>query len=291
MKLLSPQLQAFSEVSRLGTVHGAAKRLGLTQTAVTQRIQSLERDLDATLFTRSRRGMQLTDAGQALVQYCRQAEDLEGEALASIGAPGGASGEAPLANVTIEGPSSLMRSRVIPAVARLLPAHPRLTVVFRMSDAASGMLALKRGEADIVVVPRAEVALELDSRLLKAERYVLVGPPAWAKRPLADIVQTERIIDFDPTDRMTQIWLEKHGLLAKARADRHFVNNTDALAFLVAQGLGYTVLAAEFARPLLAAGELAVLGGTKHFDYEIALAWYPRKHPPPFWNALLAAIR
>lgn len=287
MKLLSAQLQAFAEVARVGTVHGAARRLGLTQTAVTQRLQALERDLDASLFTRSRRGMQLTDAGQALVHYCRQAEDLEGEALAEIGG----SGEAQVSKVTIEGPSSILRSRVIPAVAGVLSAHPRLTVEFRMSDLTSGTLALKRGLADFVVVARADVASEFDSRLLKPERYILVGPAAWGKRPLAEVVAKERVIDFDPGDRMTQAWLEKHGLLAKARDDRHFVNNTDALAFLVGAGLGYSVLAAEFARPLIEGGALAALGGAKHYDYEVALAWYPRKHPPAFWTALLGAIR
>ena len=44
MSLLDPRLQAFVSVIRNQTVHGASKELGLTQTAVTQRIRALESD-------------------------------------------------------------------------------------------------------------------------------------------------------------------------------------------------------------------------------------------------------
>ena len=50
MSLLSPQLQAFLAVANCKTVHGAAANIHLTQTAVTQRIRSLERLLKTTLF-------------------------------------------------------------------------------------------------------------------------------------------------------------------------------------------------------------------------------------------------
>ncbi|HTL13188.1 MAG TPA: LysR family transcriptional regulator, partial [Bdellovibrionota bacterium] len=66
MSLLSPQLQAFSAIVRTGTVHGAARQLGLTQTGVTQRIRALENTLSATLFVRSRKGMSPTSEGEAL---------------------------------------------------------------------------------------------------------------------------------------------------------------------------------------------------------------------------------
>jgi DNA-binding transcriptional LysR family regulator len=287
MRILSNNIKSFYEVSRQGTVHAAARVLGLTQTAVTQRLQTLENDLGSTLFIRSRRGMTLTSAGEALARYCRQAVDLEGETLAALQA----GGNPVAARVTIEGPSSLLRARVIPALTPVLRAYPELGVAFRMRDFGSSAAALKRGETDLAILKRADVADEFDSRLLKPEKYVLVGPPAWAKRPLADIVAAERIVDFDPSDEMTLHWLEKKGLREKARADRHFADNTDALASLIVLGCGYSVLAADFAKPFVARGELAVLAGGATLDFEIALAWYPRKHPPPYWAKILSAVR
>jgi LysR family transcriptional regulator (chromosome initiation inhibitor) len=80
MSLLSPNLKAFAAIVRQGTVHGAAQGLYLTQTGVTQRIRALEKELGTTLFLRSRKGMRLTQEGEALLRYCKGAEDLEGEA-------------------------------------------------------------------------------------------------------------------------------------------------------------------------------------------------------------------
>ncbi|PJB09950.1 MAG: LysR family transcriptional regulator, partial [Gammaproteobacteria bacterium CG_4_9_14_3_um_filter_38_9] len=84
MSLLSPNLIAFMAIVKHKTVHGAADAIHLTQTAVTQRIRSLEKQLKTTLFVRTRRGMVLTQEGEALWRYCMAAKSLEGEALARI---------------------------------------------------------------------------------------------------------------------------------------------------------------------------------------------------------------
>ncbi len=73
MSLLSPQLEAFVAITRYRTVHAAAVDLHITQTAVTQRIRTLETRLRTTLFTRTRRGMLLTPEGEALLRYCHAA--------------------------------------------------------------------------------------------------------------------------------------------------------------------------------------------------------------------------
>ncbi len=287
MKLLPHHLQAFYSVAKAGTVHGAARMLRLTQTAITRRIASLESELTTTLFLRSRRGMTLTDAGLALLNYCQQAIDLEGDTLAKLGN----SGVEKEANLVIQGPSSILRARVIPQLVAIMKQFPQLTLEFRISDYASGVEDLKRGQADLVVLPRDAVVDEFASKVLKAERYVLVGPTAWGQRDIKEIVAQERIVDFDPTDQMTFFLLEKYDLLELARSQRHFVNNTDALASLIHFGIGYTVLAQDFAEPLLATGRVAAIGGRRYFDFEIALAWYPRRHMTQYFKDVLKAIR
>ena len=51
-----------------GNVSRAANALGITQPALTARLQSLEQELGQPLFVRTRRGVQLTDAGLAFLQ-------------------------------------------------------------------------------------------------------------------------------------------------------------------------------------------------------------------------------
>ena len=109
MSLLSPELEAFVAIVKTSTVHGAGKEIGLTQTGITQRIRSLERKVGATLFTRSRKGMKLTEEGEALYIYCQKVLDIEGETLSMV------HGASTKKNVRIQiaGSSSIMRSRVI----------------------------------------------------------------------------------------------------------------------------------------------------------------------------------
>lgn len=59
---------------------GAAKALGLTQAAVSQRIQALEKTLNKSLFERRAGRVLLTEAGRQLYTYVQRILDLHREA-------------------------------------------------------------------------------------------------------------------------------------------------------------------------------------------------------------------
>jgi DNA-binding transcriptional LysR family regulator len=62
--LLQPQhLQAVVAVARAGSVHAAARMLGIPQPAVSRLVTAAEHLLGAALFARSRSGMRVTEAG------------------------------------------------------------------------------------------------------------------------------------------------------------------------------------------------------------------------------------
>lgn len=100
----------------------------------------------------------------------------------------------------------------------------------------------------------------------------------------------ERIVDFNEADDATFAFLREHGLLSGARRRRHLVNNPDALAELVADGLGYSVLPDDFAGPFLEEGRLVDLFPGRTLDQEIALAWYPRHEMPGYFRALIDGV-
>jgi LysR family transcriptional regulator, chromosome initiation inhibitor len=286
MSLLSPSLEAFYAVARDKTVHGAAKHLGLTQTGVTQRIRSLESLLSTTLFTRSRRGMTLTSQGEALLRYCGAAKDLEGEALSQIHG----AGRETETRVCITGPTSIIESRVVKQCAPVLREYPLLLLSYNVVDLENRLDDLRNGNAQLSIVPKHQVVPEMDSKLLRPEKYVLVGSAEWKKRNLKEIIQTERIIDFDSTDRMSHEYLRRLSLLKEARTERHFINNNSALIQMFRQGLGYGVLTMEVAQPFFDRGELVALHKGA-FTNELALAWYPRPEMPKLFGALIAAIK
>lgn len=68
----TPTLAAFMAVAESGSFSGAAERLYITQPAISKRIGLLEEKLEARLFDRIGRQIQLTEAGRALLPRARQ---------------------------------------------------------------------------------------------------------------------------------------------------------------------------------------------------------------------------
>lgn len=286
MSLLSPSLEAFWAVVQKGTVLDASKILHITQTGVTQRIRSLEKQLGVTLFTRSRKGMRLTSEGEALLQYVQAARDLEGDTLSRLSGKK----ENQLIELCLTGTSTLLRSRLIPRAREVITKYPQLRVRFDLTDTDSVLGKLKNGFAQIAALPAHQVGLELDSKMLAPERYRLVGPAAWKRRSLMDVLTKEILIDFDPQDTMTLDLLKKYRLLKHASTSRHYANNIDALTSMIRAGLGYSSLTEEFAEPFIRDGSLVYLDKEKFLDYPVALAWYPRKEMPGYFRDLISAL-
>jgi len=65
------QARTFLAIAAHGTFLEAAKRLHVTQSTVSARIQALEQDLGARLFVRNRAGASLTPAGRRFLQHAK----------------------------------------------------------------------------------------------------------------------------------------------------------------------------------------------------------------------------
>lgn len=286
MSLLSPQLQAFLAIVKHKTVHAAASSIHLTQTAVTQRIRALEARIGTTLFIRTRKGMVLSQDGEVLLRYCHAVKDIEGEALAQIKGAGINTD----VQMSITGPTSIMRSRIIPLCIPVMKKFPHLLMHFDINDLETRIKSLRSGESQFAVIKPEDVAPEMMSKKLKPERYVLVCSSAWKNRKTRDIIQTERIVDYDPLDMMTYDYLKHFNLFDIARHDRHFVNRTDALATLLVSGCGYGVLTIEFSKPYIESKQLIVMNAGKIYENNMSLAWYERHEPPKYFSAIVNAI-
>lgn len=287
MSLLSQNLQAFMAIVQQTTVHGAAKQLNLTQTGVTQRIRSLEGELGTTLFLRSRKGMRLTQEGEALLRYCKGAKDLEGQALSQIN---GAGQEQPI-YLSIVGPTSVMTSRIVSQCANLYTDWPNLYLNFMISDTEDRLNLVRSGKAALAIVPPEQVPNEMDSKVLKPEKYILVASPKWKGRKLTDILETERIIDFDEADQTSLHYLKQFHLLSKIRKPRLFANNNEAIIKLFSQGVGFGTLTQEIAKPHLDSADLITLNNGATMEAPWALTWYPRAEMPTYFRAIVSSIR
>lgn len=287
MSLLNPQLVAFMAVVKHKTVHGAATAVHVTQTAVTQRLLALEKKLTTTLFLRTRRGMLLTPEGEFLLRYCLTVQELEGEALANIK---GAVTQAEV-HITIGGPTSLMQSRVVSQTVPIMKQYTNLLLRFDINnDNATQQQNLRCGNCQLAILPNQDLIRSMETKVLVAEEYVLICTPAWHKRKLRDIIRDERIIDFNADDQTTLQYLRQYDLLKVARSERYFANSTHALALLLTQGLGYSVLTKEFVEPLVQQKQLIILNKEKIYQHTMVLAWYKRYALPAYFTALIEVI-
>ena len=121
--------------------------------------------------------------------------------------------------------------------------------------------------------------------------YILVASTKWKGRRLQDILENERIIDFDESDQTSINYLKKFEQLSRLKKPRLFANNSEAIIKLFSQGVGFGTLTQEIARPHLDSGRLTALNGGVVMEDPLALTWYPRPVMPGYLRAIVGTIK
>lgn len=152
-------LPYFLAVARHGSLRAAAEHLGATHATVDRQLKALEKTYGVRLFDRTRRGMMLSAAGEALLPMAETAEDAVIGARARLtGLDREASG-----TVKVSVPPVLAYTILPPVIADFSRAYPeidlRLTVTNRFED-------LARLEADVSVRVAYEVTQDVVGRKL-----------------------------------------------------------------------------------------------------------------------------
>ncbi|RVU04081.1 LysR family transcriptional regulator [Novosphingobium umbonatum] len=144
-------LRTFHEVCRAGSISGAARALNISQPSVSSAIAMLEGRLGATLFERTRTGIVLTPAGEALRLRAQMLDHLLRDAEAEVAAAQEGAG-GPL---RIGGTPGALVSLLPLAIARMEESVPRMTlhVLERADRELTGML--REGDIELAFVTTA----------------------------------------------------------------------------------------------------------------------------------------
>lgn len=263
----------------------AAERCFVVQSALSQRIANLERELGTALFARTSRRVELTAAGEAFLPLARQslkaADRAATEAAAAVGHVRGrlAIGVIPTV-AAIDVPDVLRRFREeYPAV------HIELRVA--ASDRLAGHVAT--GELDVAFLglPEGQDPVGVTSRALVHDRHVAVLPAGHrlAGRSgisLADLAD-EAFADFP------------HGSPGRAQGDHAFASaelrrdvafevvSAELMLDLVRHGLAVALLPSLFVNPAPDLVILPVTDGPRRVEH---LAWSDF-NPSPATRAFL----
>ncbi len=142
------RMKVLREVAARGSFSAAAEAMSFTQSAVSQQIAALERETGSTLLERSPRGVQLTDAGRALVSHTdailARIEDAEEELAALAGLRGG---RLRLAAFQSGGATLLPR-----AVKDFHDRHPAVEMSMVEAEPDEAQQRLREGDIDLAVI-------------------------------------------------------------------------------------------------------------------------------------------
>jgi DNA-binding transcriptional LysR family regulator len=142
------RLHVLREVARRGSFSGAADELYLSQSAVSQQVASLEREVGLDLLQRTRNGPKLTDAGRALLVHAEAAmarlEQAEHELAAIAGLEGGELRLAsfPSASVTL----------LTAALSEFHSRHPEVRLTVTEAEPEQSLALLRSADVDLAVV-------------------------------------------------------------------------------------------------------------------------------------------
>lgn len=253
-------MQVLLQLAELGSVQRTANAIGMTQSSVTQTLAYLEKLLEVRLFERHARGVRPTPACTDLLPVARRLMLGVADSAEVIARQKQGEGV-----VRMVGSVGAINGLLLDALATFCDRFPAIQVQLAEAEGEDQLLAIARGEVDLVVCRRPAVTPEdWEFHALREDRFVVV---ARAGHPLASSCPLQWAELAEPT------WLLlPAGVAARRRFDelaRQFphppraypvVTRSVAMLWrLLRQRPLLALLPLNLARPLLDEGALVEL--------------------------------
>ena len=168
------QVRTFVTVAGQLSFSGAARRLGLSQSAVSQHVRRLEAMVGRTLLERDTHTVRLTTAGEAFRGYAQRMLDLNDEAI-------GVAGDAePRGRVRFGVSEDFALSRLPDFLRRFRVLHPHIDLEFTVELSVTLHRRLRAGELDAVLAKRLNASAGVDAF---RPRTLFHDPLVWVSAP------------------------------------------------------------------------------------------------------------
>lgn len=197
-------LRSLLAVSDAGTITDAADEIGVSQSALSRRLQQLERDLGAQLLVRGRHGADLTDLGRQAVEQGRtivaRYDQLRQHIAESLDLRRGM--------VRVGGGATVTSFLLPPAIAEFQSSHPGIR--FYVKEAGSREIAsdVSAGQLELGVVTLPVPDRDLSITDPWTDEIVLVvrsDHPFAARRILARHLEGQPFVGFESGSAIRQI--------------------------------------------------------------------------------------
>jgi DNA-binding transcriptional LysR family regulator len=285
------QLKNFIAVAEERNIGRAAQRVHLTQPPLTRQIHALESDLGVQLFTRTPRGVDLTQAGEALLKDARSICGLVDQAAERAQLAG--KGQVGRLDIGVFG------TAMFDVLPRLLSgfcaAHPEVKLVLHHDPTPAQVTALRQGRVLLVferMLPsEADIAIELVAReqVLVAlhQHHPLAGKEAIAMHELRD---EPLVMPSAPLSQLANVGLELCRASGFEPKVAQLASDVVTGAMMVACGMG-SMLVPESLRNLQLPGMVCRPLKDQADAFMDLHCYYLKTERSPLLLALLAAIR
>ena len=235
------QMEALYWIVQLGSFDAAATRLNTTQSAVSKRIQELERAFDLMVFDRAHRSARLTDKGAELFDHAKELLEQRDRVVERM-----SSKEALMRHVRI-GVTELTALTWLPRlIAAIQATYPRVHVEAEVDLTATLRDRLAADTIDLIVVPQihatesfmATVVGEVDNAWMCAAGFMSKPRSAIS---LTDIARFPLILQgsLSGTGHLYTRFLQEHGVAMQRVLSS---NSLIAQIGLTLSGLGVSYL-------------------------------------------------
>jgi DNA-binding transcriptional LysR family regulator len=284
-----PHLETFVEAAERGSFTAAARELGVSQAAVSQRVQQLEAAVSCSLFRRAEGRATLTEAGRTLHDYARRILALHDDARAALG------GLRPVvAGELLLAASSVPGDHLLPGLLAAFHAkHPRVRARVEGGDTGTVLRLVEQGRAHVGLAGGRTDAAHLDFRPFARDRLVIVVPPGdpWRRRRSVTPAQlAARPLVLREGGSGSRWSLERAVAPAKLTMALELGSN-EAVKEAVAAGVGPAVLSELAVRRDVEAGRLhALTVAGLDLERPLFVVTDSRRALPPAARAFLAHL-
>ncbi len=169
------QLRAFVAIAEEKTFTAGAKRVNVTQAAVSMQIRHLEKQVGLPLFTRTPRRVILTEAGERLLERARRILREHDSALAELAEIAGAE----LGRLRIGSASAMFATEQLPSILeKLRSKYPNAEVSVSSGTSKTLVEQILQGDIDIAFVSLPIETSNIETELLYSDEVVAIAHPS-----------------------------------------------------------------------------------------------------------------
>ena len=237
--LQSKHSEAFLAVAETGSFDLAAERLHITASAVTLRVQALEKNLGHLLIIRER-PCRVTQAGQQLLTHLQQTKVLEQELLEQLM---GKSASSQFYTLNIATNADSLATWLLSTVRPLLHKE-KIVLQLKLADQTQTHHLLEAGLVNACISTKRESLKGCEVKVLGAMRYHMVASPDFVSRYFANGIHRENLkhapaVIFNEQDQMHHDVIYTRYGLSMAQYPHHLIPSSNAFLESIELGLGF----------------------------------------------------